>query len=239
MRRQGLGPAAIGAFVGSLYLPWAFKWAVGPFVDTFSSDRFGRRRTWIFLMQLGMSGTLLLAMGVDFVSQIGLFTAIIFLHNAFGATQDVAIDALAVSVASRARARQRQRLHVRRRIDRPDDRRLGRPLPDRGDAVRNDLPVRGRRDPGDHGLRRLPLREKVAPLVEGQVRVARNVGVELKRFVARHGNRSPARARRWSASSPRCCRPARTRSASRCNRISRSSSAWTTTRSRSSISSAP
>jgi len=29
----------------------------------------------------------------------------------------------------------------------------------------------------------VPLREKVAPLVEGQVRVARNVGVELKRFV--------------------------------------------------------
>jgi len=98
MRRQGLGPAAIGAFVGSLYLPWAFKWAVGPFVDVFSSDRFGRRRTWIFLMQLGMCATLLVAMGVDFVGQIGLFTAVIFLHNAFGATQDVAIDALAVSV---------------------------------------------------------------------------------------------------------------------------------------------
>ncbi|HEY2190599.1 MAG TPA: MFS transporter, partial [Caldimonas sp.] len=98
MRRQGLGPAAIGAFVASLYLPWACKWAVGPFVDVFSSDRFGRRRTWIFLMQLGMIGTLLIAMGVDFVGQLSLFTAVIFLHNAFGATQDVAIDALAVSV---------------------------------------------------------------------------------------------------------------------------------------------
>ena len=98
MRRQDLGPAAIGAFVGSLYLPWAFKWAVGPFVDVFSSDRFGRRRTWIFFMQLGMCATLLIAMGVDFVHQLALFTGIIFLHNAFGATQDVAIDALAVSV---------------------------------------------------------------------------------------------------------------------------------------------
>ena len=98
MRRQGLGPAAIGAFVASLYLPWAFKWAVGPIVDTFSSQRFGRRRVWIFMMQLGMIGTLLAAMNVDFVGQIGLFTAIIFLHNAFAATQDVAIDALAVAV---------------------------------------------------------------------------------------------------------------------------------------------
>jgi len=98
MRRGGLGPAAIGAFVGSLYLPWALKWAMGPFVDTFSSERFGRRRTWIFLMQVGMMATLLAAMKVDFVGQLGLFTAIIFLHNAFAATMDVAIDALAVSV---------------------------------------------------------------------------------------------------------------------------------------------
>ena len=98
MRRGGLGPAEIGVFVGSLYLPWAFKWAVGPFVDTFSSERFGRRRTWIFLMQLGMMATLLVAMGVNFVGQLAVFTAIILLHNAFAATMDVAIDALAVSV---------------------------------------------------------------------------------------------------------------------------------------------
>ncbi len=98
MRRQGLGPVAIGAFVGSLYLPWAFKWIMGPFVDAFSSDRFGRRRTWIIAMQIGMMATLIVAMPVDYVTQIGLFTGIILLHNAFGATQDVAIDALAVNV---------------------------------------------------------------------------------------------------------------------------------------------
>lgn len=98
MRRADLGPAAIGAFVGSLYLPWAFKWVMGPFVDTLSSDRFGRRRLWIVLMQLGMVGTLLIAMPVNFATELGLFTAIIFLHNAFAATMDVAIDALAVGV---------------------------------------------------------------------------------------------------------------------------------------------
>ena len=98
MRRQGLGPVAIGAFVGSLYLPWAFKWIAGPFVDTFSSDRFGRRRLWILMMQLGMMGTLLIAMPVNIVTELGLFTLIILVHNAFAATQDVAIDALAVNV---------------------------------------------------------------------------------------------------------------------------------------------
>lgn len=98
MRRQGLGPVEIGAFVGSLYLPWAFKWLAGPFVDTFSSDRYGRRRLWILMTQLGMVATLLIAMPVNVVSEVGLFTLIILLHNAFGATQDVAIDALAVNV---------------------------------------------------------------------------------------------------------------------------------------------
>jgi MFS family permease len=98
MRRQNVGPAEIGAFVGSLYLPWAFKWIAGPIVDTLTVSRFGRRRFWIFSMQLLMIASLLVAMQVDFAGQIQLFTAIIFLHNCFGATQDVAIDALAVNV---------------------------------------------------------------------------------------------------------------------------------------------
>jgi PAT family beta-lactamase induction signal transducer AmpG len=43
LRRQDVGPAEIGAFVGSFYLPWAFKWAFGPFIDVFTSERLGRR----------------------------------------------------------------------------------------------------------------------------------------------------------------------------------------------------
>jgi MFS family permease len=97
MRRQGLGPAAIGAFVGSLYLPWAFKWAVGPFVDVFGSNRFGRRRVWIVAMQCLMVASLMVALPVRFSAEIQLFTILILIHNAFGATQDVAIDALAVN----------------------------------------------------------------------------------------------------------------------------------------------
>lgn len=98
MRREGLGPAEIGAFVGSLYLPWAFKWVVGPFVDVFSSDRFGRRRLWIALAQAFMVATLMVALPVNFTTELKLFTVLILIHNAFAATQDVAIDALAVNV---------------------------------------------------------------------------------------------------------------------------------------------
>ncbi|NUZ04566.1 MFS transporter [Piscinibacter koreensis] len=98
MRRGGMGPAAIGVFVASLYLPWAFKWVAGPFVDVFSSDRWGRRRAWILATQLGMVATLVAAMPIDYVGRIGLFTAIVLLHNVLCAVQDVAIDALAVRV---------------------------------------------------------------------------------------------------------------------------------------------
>ena len=97
MRRQGLGPAEIGAFVGSLYLPWALKWVVGPFVDVFWSERFGRRRLWIVVMQALMVGSLMVALPVNFTTELKLFTLLILVHNAFGATQDVAIDALAVN----------------------------------------------------------------------------------------------------------------------------------------------
>lgn len=96
MRRMGVSPSEIGQFVGALYLPWAWKWAIGPFVDTLSWDRMGRRRMWIVAAQVGMVLTLLSGMGIELSSDIGLFTTLILVHNVFGATQDVAIDALAV-----------------------------------------------------------------------------------------------------------------------------------------------
>ncbi len=97
LRRQGVGPAEIGAFVGAFYLPWAFKWAFGPVVDVFWSARLGRRRGWILAMQILMVGTLLSTMLLTLPEQLGLFTIILLVHNTFAATQDVAIDALAVN----------------------------------------------------------------------------------------------------------------------------------------------
>lgn len=97
MRRQGMSAAAIGAFTAAIYLPWAFKWAVGPLVDVVSSDRFGRRRAWIIAMQLGMVASLFVLQAAGLDAGIGVLTTLIIIHNIFAATQDVAIDALAVS----------------------------------------------------------------------------------------------------------------------------------------------
>lgn len=95
LRRLDVGPAEIGAFVGSFYLPWAFKWAFGPFIDVFWSERLGRRRGWILVTQVLMALTLLSTMLLKLPQQLGLFTVILLVHNSFGAMQDVAIDALA------------------------------------------------------------------------------------------------------------------------------------------------
>ena len=97
LRRQGIGPAEIGAFVASLYLPWAFKWAFGPLVDVLRSQRLGHRRGWILGTQLMMALTLLSLVVVPLPQGLWLFTAVLFVHNVFGAIQDVAIDSLAVN----------------------------------------------------------------------------------------------------------------------------------------------
>lgn len=97
LRRQGTGTAEIGAFLGLVLLPWAFKWAYGPFIDLIGSRRLGPRRGWILGAQLMMVLTLLALPALELPSQLGLFTAILMVHNLFGAVQDVAVDAMAVT----------------------------------------------------------------------------------------------------------------------------------------------
>jgi PAT family beta-lactamase induction signal transducer AmpG len=97
LRRQGVGPAEIGAFVASFYLPWAFKWAFGPFIDVFRSQRLGHRRAWILGTQLMMAATLLVLVFVPLPQGLAVFTIVLLVHNTFGAMQDVAIDSLAVN----------------------------------------------------------------------------------------------------------------------------------------------
>lgn len=97
LRRMGVGPAEIGAFVAAFYLPWAFKWAFGPLVDVVRSRRFGHRRAWIIGTQLGMAVTLLALIGVPLPQGLAVYTTILLVHNTIAAMQDVAIDALAVN----------------------------------------------------------------------------------------------------------------------------------------------
>jgi PAT family beta-lactamase induction signal transducer AmpG len=98
LRMSGVGLTEIGLFTASLYAPWGFKWAWAPLVDLIKFKRFGPKRTWIALAQSAMIGTLGIVVFFDYSTNIQLLTTLIVIHNIFAATQDVAIDALAIRV---------------------------------------------------------------------------------------------------------------------------------------------
>jgi len=97
MRREGLDVAQIGAFVGAFYLPWAFKWAWAPLVDLVKLERFGGRKAWILICQALILLTLAAIARIDFTTHFDLLIALVLAHNFFAATQDVAVDALAIN----------------------------------------------------------------------------------------------------------------------------------------------
>lgn len=97
MRQHGVSLEAIGTFVAALFMPWAFKWAWAPLVDLIKLDRWGGRRAWIIACTTMMLVTLLVTAGIDAQQDFRLLLVLVTLHNIFCATQDVAIDSLAVS----------------------------------------------------------------------------------------------------------------------------------------------
>lgn len=97
MRREGMDIAQVGGFVAAFYLPWAFKWAWAPLVDLIGLRRFGGRKAWIVLCQLLMIVTLFAIAQIDYARYFDLLIMLVIVHNVFAATNDVAIDSLAVN----------------------------------------------------------------------------------------------------------------------------------------------
>ena len=97
MRIEGLSLEQIGAFVGAIFIPWSFKWLWAPAIDIIKLKRFGGRKAWIAGCNAMMIGTLLVVASIDFAENFTLLLWMIVLNNLFCATQDVAIDSLAIS----------------------------------------------------------------------------------------------------------------------------------------------
>jgi PAT family beta-lactamase induction signal transducer AmpG len=97
MRLQGLSIEQIGAFVAAVMLPWGFKWAWAPLIDIVKLTRLGGRKAWIMICTAMMIVTLVVMASVDFVANYEVLLWMVILNNIFCATQDVAIDSLAVS----------------------------------------------------------------------------------------------------------------------------------------------
>jgi len=108
LAEQGVSAPAIGAYLAAIGLPWAFKLVMGPFMDRFRFPSMGRRRPWVLAAQSGLVVTLLvlaLAPGAD--ADMWLLTVLGFAVNSFAATQDVAVDGMAIDLlpnAERGRA---------------------------------------------------------------------------------------------------------------------------------------
>lgn len=96
---QGYSAAQIGSFVALIGLPWAFKLVAGPFMDRFGFPAMGRRRPWVLIAQIGLMLMLaLLALVPDPQTQLLLLMAAGVLVNACAATQDVAVDGMAIDI---------------------------------------------------------------------------------------------------------------------------------------------
>lgn len=95
LREQGLALDRIGALSSWLVLPWALKFLWAPLLDA------GRDlRTWILVAQLVMAVTLLPLLALDPASGFGWIAGALGLHALAAASQDAAIDALAIRTTS-------------------------------------------------------------------------------------------------------------------------------------------
>ena len=101
MRERGVSLAAIG-LTSLLAAPWALKFLWAPHVDAWGSARFGRRRSWIVPLQLGVAALLAaLAFVPDTSQHLALLVGAVLLTNLLCATQDIATDGLAVELLGR------------------------------------------------------------------------------------------------------------------------------------------
>jgi MFS family permease len=95
LRSHGVSVATIG-FVGLLSVPWLLKVLWAPLVDRYGSTRFGRRKSWIVPLQGALAATAAAAAFVSIERELSLLLALVFLFNLFAATQDIAVDGLAI-----------------------------------------------------------------------------------------------------------------------------------------------
>ena len=99
LRESGVSLAGIG-FASALSLPWILKVFWAPLVDRHGSARFGRRRSWIVPLQLGLAIICGIGSLVVSKSDLASLLTIVFLMNLFAATMDIAVDGLAIDLLS-------------------------------------------------------------------------------------------------------------------------------------------
>ena len=91
----GASVTDISLLLSITMIPWTLKVFLGPIIDSFTLNRFGRRRFWILISQVAMMLALVPLVFIEVKAVSLTLIALLTLHNAFVAISDISIDALA------------------------------------------------------------------------------------------------------------------------------------------------
>ncbi|TWT58420.1 muropeptide transporter [Thalassoglobus neptunius] len=97
LRSAGVPVEQITWLAAILVLPWTFKFAWAPVIDAVQTSSWTHRQ-WIIAAQSVMGSTLIPLFWINPVDQFGILAALLLVHACAAATQDVAIDAMCISM---------------------------------------------------------------------------------------------------------------------------------------------
>tara|TARA_B100001778_G_scaffold332040_1_gene337529 strand:+ start:523 stop:1761 length:1239 start_codon:yes stop_codon:yes gene_type:complete len=92
---MGASVTDISLLLSITMIPWTLKVFLGPLIDSFTLNRFGRRRFWILISQIAMIIAVLPLTVIEVKEVSFILITLLTVHNAFVAISDIAIDALA------------------------------------------------------------------------------------------------------------------------------------------------
>lgn len=101
LRQEGVAIEAITGLTAVLVLPWVGKFLWAPLIDLSRTPRWGLR-AWIITAQALMGLTLVPLLWLDPVGHLQWWKLLLLAHGFSAATQDVAIDALAINTVPAA-----------------------------------------------------------------------------------------------------------------------------------------
>lgn len=99
LRTRGLEIGRITGLAAMLVLPWTLKFLWAPLVDSLRGGRAGYR-VWIIGAQVLMGASLAPLIRLDVIEHYSIWQALLLFHAICAATQDVAIDALAIRLTT-------------------------------------------------------------------------------------------------------------------------------------------
>ncbi|MEM6858142.1 MAG: MFS transporter [Pseudomonadota bacterium] len=96
---NGATPVEVGAYAGTIMLPWTLKLVNGLIMDRFAFKPMGRRRGWVLIAQAAMALTLFaLAIVAPGPQDIAVLTVFLFTLNVCATFNDVAVDGMTIDI---------------------------------------------------------------------------------------------------------------------------------------------